>query len=356
MGLPILLVDTSAFWTGPGGVPGIYDIQINAVHQGLVGQEGAELIEGPVVQPVSLAFSGRNLIPDAGEILDGNSGVSAFGLGNKVFGNVVIHPRLKTVLPTGKFLESSSGGFCSFLLENGPAFLIPQAFVLHDLSREDFACGIGGDVDDAEVHPEDVDGKFRFLLGDIAGQVDEPFLVRFGVDEIDLSLPEPQITPLVLPADEGDFHAPGNGPEANLIPLFEGEDPVIVGLGGPLPEDVDGRPVRPIGVGDFGEASDDHLGRERGVVPDGMVAGFVQGKLPEGLRLEGEPGQIVAQGVAYFERFGETLRLSVRWLKFKVDRYLHSIDSILDYLVCQPLTKRRGAFLPGMNAGVSNAR
>ena len=103
MGLPILLVDTSAFWTGPGGVPGIYDIQINAVHQGLVGQEGAELIEGPVVQPVSLAFSGRNLVPDAGEILDGNSGVSAFGLGNKVFGNVVIHPRLKTVLV---FLDS----------------------------------------------------------------------------------------------------------------------------------------------------------------------------------------------------------------------------------------------------------
>ena len=84
-------------------------MQINAVHQGLVGQKGAELIEGPVVQPVSLVFSGRNLVPDAGEILDGISGLSAFGLGNKVFGDVVVHPRLKTVLPSGQFFQSSFG-------------------------------------------------------------------------------------------------------------------------------------------------------------------------------------------------------------------------------------------------------
>ena len=32
------------------------------------------------------------------------------------------------------------------------------------------------------------------------------------------------------------------------------------------------------------------------------------------------------------------------------------LASLLDYLVCQPLTKRRGAFLPGMNTEVSNAR
>ena len=356
MGFPVLFVHTAAFRTRPGRVPGIDDKKFDAFHPGLVGHKGAELTEGPVVQPASLAFPGRNPVPDAGEIFDGDSGSRAFGLRNKVFGNVVVDPRLKTVLPTGEFLESSFGGFCSFLLENGPAFLIPQAFVLHDLSREDFACGIGGDVDDAEVHPEDVDGKFRFLLGDIAGQVDEPFLVRFGVDEIDLSLPEPQITPLVLPADEGDFHAPGNGPEANLIPLFEGEDPVIVGLGGPLPEDVDGRPVRPIGVGDFGKTPDDHLRRKGGRIPEDSIFRLVQIELSEGLRLEGEPGQLVAELVAGLKRLEEDLRLSVCWLKFKIDCYFHNVYSILGSFVCQPLTERGSAFLPGMNAEVSNAR
>ena len=319
MGLPVLLVDTSAFRTGPGGVPGIYDIQINAIHQGLVGQKGAEVIEGPVMQPVSLAFSGRNLVPDAGEILDGNSGLSAFGLGNKVFGDVVVHPRLKTVLPSGQFFQSSFAGLRAFLLETFSPVLIPETLVLDGSSGKDFARGIGGDVDDAEVHPEDADGKFRFLLGNVADEVDEPLFVAFGVDGIDLSLPEPQITPLVHPADEGDSHAPGQRPEADPIPLLEGEDPGVVGLGGPLPEDVDGRPVRPTGIGHFGKTPDDHLRRKGGCIPEDSIFRLVQIELSEGLRLEGEPGQLVAELVAGLKRLEEDLRLLGGRRQFEVD-------------------------------------
>ncbi len=94
LGFPVLFVHTAAFRTRPGRVPGIDDKECDALHPGLVGHKGAELIEGPVVQPVSLAFSGRNPVPDAGEILDGDAGTGAFGLRNKVFGDVVVDPRL----------------------------------------------------------------------------------------------------------------------------------------------------------------------------------------------------------------------------------------------------------------------
>ena len=130
MSLPVLFVHASAFRTGPRGVARVDDMQINAVHQGLVGHKGPELSEGPVVQPVSLGFSGRNLVPDAGKIFDGDPGASAFGLGNKVLGDVVVDPRLKTVLPVGQFFQSSFAGLRSLLLKRSSSFLIPETLVL----------------------------------------------------------------------------------------------------------------------------------------------------------------------------------------------------------------------------------
>ena len=49
------------------------------------------MIEGPVVQPFSLAFSGLSPVPDVLEVFDGDSGTGAFGLQNTLFGNGVIH-------------------------------------------------------------------------------------------------------------------------------------------------------------------------------------------------------------------------------------------------------------------------
>ena len=306
------------------------------------------------MQPVSLAFSGRNPVPDAGKIFDRESGTSAFGFGNKLFGDVVVHPRLKTVLPSGQFFQSSFAGLRAFLLETFSPVLIPEALVLDGGSGEDFSVGIGGDVDDSVVHPEDVFGKLGLLLRDVADKIDEPLFGCLGENEIHFAFPEPEIFSLMFPADEGDLHASGKRPEADLIPLLEGKDPVVVGLRGPFPEEVNGRPVRPVGIGHLGDAPDDHLGGERRRIPDGVIFRLVQSELPEGLRLEGESGQLVAKSVASLKRLEEDLRLIGCRSKFEVDSDLHRDNSILDDNICQ--AERGSAFLPGLNAGVSNAR
>ena len=110
MRLPVLFVHTAAFRTRPGRVPGIDDKECDAFPPGLVGHKGAELTEGPVVQPVSLALSGRNPVPDAGGIFDGDSGTGAFGLGNKLSGDGVVDPRLKSMLLSGVFFQSPLAG------------------------------------------------------------------------------------------------------------------------------------------------------------------------------------------------------------------------------------------------------
>ena len=208
LGFPVLFVHAAAFRTRPGRVPGIDDKECDAFHPGFVGQKGAELIERPIVQPVSLAFSGRNPVPDAGEIFDGDSGSSAFGLGNKVLGNGVIHPCLKTGLFPGEFDQSPLAGLRLFLLKAFSSFLIPETFVFYRSSGEDFPLGVGGDVDDAEIHPENLFRKLRLLLRNVADKIDEPFLAVLAVDKIDFPFSETEIFPLMLSAHEGDFIRP----------------------------------------------------------------------------------------------------------------------------------------------------
>ena len=354
MGFPVLFIHTAAFRTGPGGIPGIDKDYRNAFHQGLIGHKGAELTKGPVMQPVSLAFSGRNLFPDAGEIFDGDSGESAFGLGDKLFGDVVVHPCLKTGLSSGEFHESSFAGFGSFLLKNRLSLLKPETLAFDLFSGEDLSGGIGGDVDDAEIDSQDFFRKLRLLLRNVADKIEEPFFAVLAVDEIDFPFPEPEIFPLMLSADEGDLHAARKRPNAGLIPFLEGKDPVVVGLGGPFPKDMDSCFVRGVGVGNFGDTPNDHLRRQRGRSSYLMIFRLMEGKLAEGLRFEGKPGQFIAKIIARFQSLEENLRLIFRRFQFEIDRDLHIVYSILEKLTCQ--TERRSAFLPGLKSGVSNAR
>ncbi len=331
LGFPVLFIHTAEFRTGPGRIPGIDDMEFDAFHQGLAGHKGAELTEGPVVQPASLAFPGRNLFPDAGEIFDGHSGSSAFGLGNKLFGDVVVDPRLKTMLLPGGFFQSPLGRLRLFLLKALSSFLIPDPFVFDRSAGENLPIGIGGDVDDAEIDSRNLFRKLRLLLRNVADKIEEPFFAVLAVDEIDFPFPEPEIFPLMLSADEGDLHAARKRPNAGLIPFLEGKDPVVVGLGRSFAKNMDGGSIRPIGIGNFRKAPDNHLGGKRRRSSCLTVFRLVEGKLAEGLRFEGKPGQFIAKIIARFQSLEENLRLIFRRFQFEIERYFHSHYSVLEY-------------------------
>ena len=349
MGFPVLFIHASAFRTGPGRISGIDDMQFDAFHQGLVGHKGAELTEGPVVQPVSLAFPGRNLVPDAGEIFEGNPGLSAFGLENKLFGDIVVDPRLKTMLLPGGFFQSPLGRLRLFLLKAFSSFLIPDSFVFDRSTGENLPLGIGGDVDDPEIDSQNLFRKLRLLLRNVADKIDEPFFAVFVKDKINFPFPETEIFPLMLSAHEGNFHAAGKGPQTDLIPFLEREDSVIVRLCRPFAEDMASCPVCPVGIGNFGNATDYYLRRKERRLPCFMVFGRMERILIEVFRLESKSGQIIAKIVARLKSLEENLRLIFCRFQFEIDCDLHIVYSILEKLTCQ--TERRSAFLPTAEAG-----
>ena len=331
MGLPILFIHTAAFRTGPGRIPGIDDEHFDALHQRLVGHKGAELIEGPVVQPVSLAFSGRNLFPDARKILNGNTGTSAFGLGNKLFGYVVVDPCLKTMLFSGDLFQSPFAGLRLFLLKAFSSFLIPDPFVFDRRAGEDFPIGIGGDVDDSKVYSKNLFRKFRLLFRNVADEIDKPFLAVFVKDKIDFPFSETEIFPLMLSADKWDLHSTGKSPKTDLVSLLEGKNPVVIGLRRPLTKNMDGGSIRPVRIGNLGNAPDDHLRGKFGRLPCFVVFGFMERELIEIFRIERMAGKLIAKTIAGFQRLEESLRLFFSRFQFEVDRYFHKLYSKLEF-------------------------
>ena len=330
MGLPILFIHTATLGTCSGSVAGIDNKKFDAFHQGLVGHKGAELTEGPVVQPVSLAFPGRNLFPDAGEIFDSYSGSSAFGLKNKLFGDVVVDPRLKTMLLSGGFFQSPLGRLRLFLLKAFSSFLIPDPFVFDRRAGENLPFGIGGDVDDAEIDSQNLFQKLRLLLRNVADEIDEPFSAVFAVDQIDFPFSETEIFPLMLSADKGDLHSTRKSPKTDLVSLLEGKDPVVIGLRRPLAEEMASGPVCPVGIGNLGNAPDDHLRGKFGRLPCFMVFGFMERELIEIFRLESKSGQIIAKIIARLQCLKEDLRLFFSRFQFQINCYLHSVYSNLE--------------------------
>ena len=283
------------------------------------------------MQPVSLAFSGRNLFSDAIEVFDGNSGSSAFGLGNKLFGYVVVDPCLKTMLFSGDLFQSPFAGLRLFLLKAFSSFLIPDPFVFDRRAGEDFPIGIGGDVDESEIHPENLFRKLRILLRNVANNIDEPFFAVLAVDKIDFPFSETEIFPLMLSADKWDFHSTGKSPKTDLVSLLEGKNPVVIGLRRPLTKNMDGGSIRPVRIGNLGNAPDDHLRGKFGRLPCFVVFGFMERELIEIFRLESKSGQIVAKIIARLQRLKEDLRLFFSRFQFEVDRYFHKLYSKLEF-------------------------
>ena len=119
---------------------------------------------------------------------------------------------------------------------------------------------------------------------------------------------------------------------------------------------MEGGSIRPVGIGNLGNATDDHLRGKFGRLPCFVVFGLMERELIEIFRLERMAGKRIAKTITGFQRLEENLRLFFGRLQFQVDCHLHPIYSKLEFNPCQPSNRKESAFLPGVNAEVSNAR
>ena len=165
---------------------------------------------------------------------------------------------------------------------------------------------IGGDVDDPQVHADEVIRLHRRAIGDPHRGVEVELAV--AIAQIDLAS-EPVESPAVVFAEHhGDPLASFQRPQADDIEPLEAEDAFVVGDGAMRLEDGADRLVSPEALHRLGYGPDRQLRREAKPLADLAVGQLVERWLREDAGLESDVGR-EARGLVEPPHHGEQERL-----------------------------------------------
>jgi hypothetical protein len=190
----------------------------------LVLHEGSQLMEGPARVPDTLPLPKPFLrpVPDPLEIFKSDPPVGAFGLGNDGLRDAMVLVAPESTLPAGKFPEPLLCPFGSTPLEPPPVAMVSLSDALDIGPRMDLTLGIGREVDDAKVNPNEVRHGWLGRFGEIHRDQQEPFAVP-PENEIGLSLGVRKPLTLVGSHHEWDDDPTAKRQQTDTIDTLEGQ-------------------------------------------------------------------------------------------------------------------------------------
>jgi len=227
--LAIGLLAMAALRTGPAGIARVDQHDRHSHELSLVLQERTQLVERPAGMPVSLGLLDRDPIPDALEVLKGDRGAGCLSFGDDLLADAVVLVATKIGLSLADLGKSASGALGADAVESGPSPGVVPSHALHLLPGERLAAGVGGQIDDPQVHAEHVGRLDRSVLGNVdrAEQVE----LALSINEIGLPLDAALPVLLVSTADEWDQQSTGERPHAYRGQALEAQDALVVADG-----------------------------------------------------------------------------------------------------------------------------
>ena len=323
------LIYAAARPTSPGGVAWIDEQDRHACQSRLVGDEGSELTETPIVQPSALAGPGLNPAAYPLQVFKGDGPTGAFGLQHECFADAMVRVCLEPPLFAGQLPEPALRGFGVALLKSATAAGQLGAASFDCRARVGSSVTVGGDVDDAEIDAEHVGCFDQTGVVDVADDRKIPGAAY--QHQIDFALPVGEQPSLMFAADIGDLLPPAERPDRQLIVGQEPEDTIIERLGTvraklPLLVSVD-----LVGIGHFAKAPDRNLSRQAEAVTKIAVADLLKGEVPKRLRLERHARLPVTSFIATLKRLLKQSFLLWRRYQLDIRNELHSssIEGIL---------------------------
>jgi len=192
---PVRLGAVPAFGTGLARVRRVDGHQQHPSKRCLVLEEGTLLEEGPAMQTCSLSASGRYPVANTLEILQGNAAAGAFCLLHESLADPMVDVSPETSLSSGNLpeLPLRRPGPSSLQVASAVGVGTPDAVDI--VARVDLSITVGGEVDDTQVHTEEVVRLDHGALSDLAGNDEQP-LAGPGEDEVDLADARLQHLPL----------------------------------------------------------------------------------------------------------------------------------------------------------------
>ena len=288
----------------------------------LVGDELAQLVEGPTMQRCSLTATNFYPLTDTLEVFQGNGATGALRSFNDAFRDNMVNVAGKTTFLAPPLLEQPAGRLGTLTLQSLAQLAMPVAQAVDLPAGVGVAIRVSSDIDYAQVATEHALHVTRRQLFDIAGG--EQIECSINVGEITLALSVGKQLPLVLAADERDGLATGNRPDrdgaSSKVPA---QNAVVIGDAAHRAERALCGPVEFVGIGHFGEATHHDLSGQAKMFLDIIIARMVELPLSVGVVIPRPCADIVAGRIGPFQRLMQGLGLLFSWQKFHLRRQFH---------------------------------
>ena len=259
----------------------------------------------------------RDALADAVEGFEGYAARGALGLGHEALAERVINVGAKAPLAVATQLEQPPSRARALFLESLPQSPMAMPQPSHLRARVDATIGIGGDVDDAQVHAEHVGDLGFGLLDDVDRGVQEPLAV--AIDQIALALltVASNARCRALHTNAISWRPPMVQIETD--PRAVAQDPLVVGQAAERGEPTLSGVVELVGVGHLGDHPHHDLGAQPGACAGLRVDESVELELTERALAPGDGADRVGRGVGDFECVAQ--RSSLRIGRLKLERH-----------------------------------
>lgn len=254
--------------------------QENTSKHSLVGQEGAKLVERPTTQSCTLLSPNRYSVVDPFEFLNGNSTLSAFGFGNDLLRDAMVHVSSKACFLTAQAFEFTLRTSRTSALQFGTQVTATVAHVIDLATRHLRSVRGSGDGFDTEVHAKKVVNVLSIRVRNVArrGEIE----LAAMVNQVGLALLRLQKFFLSLSSGVSNLESFGSCPDTHHIRL-ERQDAGVVTDGTMLGKLAAGFLVQFVCIGNLGKDVYNHLSAQREPFFSFVVKQFMQRELPEHL-------------------------------------------------------------------------
>jgi len=318
-------------------------------------------MESPTVMCSSLFPANFHTGTNAGQILKSDHSFCLKSLIDKTSAYFVVHVGLKPSLPSGQPFQKTGNAsrlpLCLGLLERFSSALEFVSRFGEFFPIPCFAVGGGGDAPDSHIHPQTaafLGGKWRIWKLDL--DVDVPLSIAgFSKDSRRWTLSGKKIS-LILPENERDLDSSVNRRNTNLFLFFVKGKNSLIEIDG---RRFDGRIDSALHLENSGSprnGPDSKVGRKTELFPDEMVRKMVDTNVTGSLGLS----SLIQSKIA---SLGERNKSAVQYFNLLFGRinfafHCQNVHTfiLLSYMRLSSLFNRKeSAFLPGVNAEVSNA-
>ena len=317
--------------------------QRNTGQKCFVGNKLFQLVKRPVGMPVALLFA-SNLSPraNAGQFLDRNRPVRAFGCRNDALTDAVIAVLLKAALLSRQALQLAFRRLRTPTLQPCSQVAVVLSGTINFLARIGLSIAIGGNIDHAQIYAQDSLKFDRLRRGDFACGCQKE--LALAVNQVGFTLAKLQLMELSLARLVADHHPPRSGPDRDKTMLgVPVQDAIIIGYRSMRSEDPGSVTIEFISIGDFRNAAHNDLCGKSGLLANLGVKELVEIVLPEGTTLPGNFTDLVAGPVRALKRMHQCLKLESIRNKLNDRRDLHTGHYRTNVLFSQYLMAKEAA-------------